>query len=122
MKRLFLLIAVFAAFTASSQTLTYRIDRISEGGYYLVEIQTPDATATDKTVKEFPQKFADAAQLKNYVAYLKNQAADARKQATRVEDSAAKIEALVPTIELPVVTNPVVAPPVKPKKVKVKKQ
>ena len=114
--------------------VTYRIDEIQGGGFYLVE-QIP-AKAGDPAARptEYPQKFADTAQIKGYVAYLRKQAADLKEQARLAterapvyESAAEQIEATTkayfapkppPVVVVPDPPKPTPTPKPKPKKKK----
>lgn len=83
---------LFLAYAASaSAQVSYRIDEIVGGGYYLVEISPAKDANSQPT--ELPQRFGEKANLDAYVAELRKKAQEAKVTAARIEDAAAKIEA-----------------------------
>jgi hypothetical protein len=81
-------------FWAQSQTASYRIDKLADSSFYLVEVFYPAPTEQNQnpTPEEHPQKFNTKEQLAAYVAYLHKQADDARTQAKKLEDAAPRLE------------------------------
>lgn len=93
MKRLSILTTLlFLAFAGFSQTLTYRVDNLTDGGLYLVEIQTPapDSTGKAGTPVEYSQKFKDKAALVAFVKGMREQAEKIRSESAAQVAEAAK--------------------------------
>lgn len=101
MKRM-LFLAAFAAFATtalSAQKTDYRIDRLTDGAIYLVEISTPapDSTGTIKPT-EYPLKFQDDAALSAFIDQMRAIATKTRQAAEQkalVLDNAAERIALL---------------------------
>ena len=97
MKKTLFALLLCLPFLASAQ-VTYRIDAIQGGGFYLVEI----AKDTAGRVNEFPQRFNTPEQLTAYVGYLRDQAAGNEKQADKIladaTESAKKLRDTAPRI------------------------
>lgn len=94
-------LAAFAAFamSASAQKTDYRIDRLTDGAIYLVEISTPapDSTGTIKST-EYPLKFQDDAALSAFIDQMRAIATKTRaaaEQKALVLDNAAERIALL---------------------------
>lgn len=81
-------------FLAQSQTASYRIDRLADSSFYLVEVFQPAPTEQNQNPapEEHPQKFNTKDQLAAYVNYLHKQADDARTQAKKLEEAAPRLE------------------------------
>jgi len=91
MKKLLTLAFLLCSISAFTQ-VSYRIDEIIGGGYYLVEISP--AKDKDGPPVELPQKFATKENLAQYVGALRAKAAESRALADRIDDAAGKIEAV----------------------------
>lgn len=102
MKRM-LFLAAFAAFATtalSAQKTDYRIDRLTDGAIYLVEISTPapDSTGTIGKATEYPLKFQDDAALSAFIDQMRAIATKTRQAAEQkalVLDNAAERIALL---------------------------
>lgn len=105
MKKLLFALLISLPFLAGAQ-VTYRIDAISGGGFYLVEV----VKDTAGRVNEFPQRFNTPEQLTAYINYLRDQAAgnakqadkilaDATAEAKKLKDTAPRITAAAAAIE-----------------------
>ncbi len=91
MKKTITFIFLLCSLSAFSQ-VSYRIDEIMGGGYYLVEISP--AKDKDSPPVELPQRFATKETLAQYVTALRAKAAESRALADRIDDAAGKIEAV----------------------------
>lgn len=106
MKGLILTVCLIALTTALSAQSTFRIDKISDGSLYLVEI-VPQQDTTGKALpsKEVPVKFKSEDDLKKAVGGLRDQASiiltDAQKKAAVLEGIANDIMVLLQANETP---------------------
>lgn len=114
MKGLLFSIALLAAsFAANAQSTEYRIDPLTDGSLYLVEIITPAPDSTGKVgpPTEMPLKLKDMAAVQALVNGLKDMGAKERKaaeiKASFYDSAATKIAALIavkdekPTVQKP---------------------
>lgn len=111
----FAIALLFAAITAHSQAQTseFRIDPLTDGSLYLVEIITPAPDSTGKVglPTEMPLKLKDMAAVQALVQGLKDMGAKERKaaevKAAFYDSAATKIAALIAVKEeKPVATMP----------------
>ena len=101
-----LILCLIALTTALSAQSTFRIDRISDGSLYLVEIiPQQDTTGKALLAKEVPVKFPSEADLKKAGGGLRDQASviltDAQKKAALLEGIANDIMILLQANETP---------------------
>ena len=102
----FLILCLIALATALSAQSTFRIDKVSDGSLYLVEI-IPQQDTTGKALpsKEMPVKFKSEDDLKKAIGGLRDQASviltDAQKKAALLEGIANDIMILLQANETP---------------------
>lgn len=91
MKKTITFIFLLCSISAFSQ-VSYRIDEIVGGGYYLVTITQPDPSDKDQRIKESPERFSSKTDLDNYVTALRKEADATRQKAGVIDVIAGKIE------------------------------
>jgi hypothetical protein len=101
MKKTFIFCFILCSLSAFSQSVSYRIDPVADGSFYLVEIVQAAATAENPApvASEYPQKFNTKEQLTAYIAYLRKQADDAKVQAKKLSEIAPRMEVAAGRIE-----------------------
>jgi hypothetical protein len=112
MNKAFLFFALICASFSIHAQVTYRIDKVSDSCFYLVEItpQTPSQENPKGLPVEFPQRFNTKEQLAFYVQNLRKQAEEYRRIAADYTAKAPRTEKAADSIEVLVKTDPSLNP------------